>query len=414
MRETASQEAEQISQALPTIPWPVRTHPTKILAGAGSINGIVEELDFLEVDKALIVSGPNAAKRPTFARVVELLGERCAGTYTNAQMHTPRSTVYELNDVVDSTGAETLIAIGGGSTSDLCKAVSTMRGEGKPIEQLHSEYTPETGYQEQFLKKPKMPHISIPTTLSGADVAAGFGVMGPDHLKRICRGDYIPARIVFLDPEVTLDTDLDVFLHTGMNGLAHGIEALYSRTREPLSTAMALESIRLFLMYLPEAKARPDDLEVRLQLLWANLLGGMLLSNARMGIHHGVSHVLGGNLGFTHGFSNALMLPYTLRFNRDYVAPYLARGAAAVGVRTPEMNDVEAAQALIDKVFEVRAAIGIPRTLRDLPDPPSDEDLRELAETAFAFERTVFFNPRPIRSANDIYYLFQLAAGAAA
>jgi alcohol dehydrogenase len=397
--------------ALPTIAWPVRTHLTKIQTGAGSINGLVDELDFLEKERAVVIAGPNAAKGPTFQRILDLLGPRCVATYTGVQMHTPRHTVYDATDVVTAARADVLVTLGGGSTSDLAKAVATMLGEGRPIEELHSEFTPPDTYVEQFLKRPKMPQISVPTTLSGADVAAGFGVMGPDHLKRICRGDYVAARVVFLDPEATLETPLEAFAHSGMNGLAHGIEALYSRTREPLSTAMALESIRLFVTNLLLVMDRPSDLDIRLDLLWANVLGGMLLSNARMGIHHGVSHALGGSLGMTHGFSNALMLPYTLQYNLEYVAPYIARAAVPLGLAVAGQSDIDAARAVIDKIFEVRTALRVPRTLRDLPEPPSDQTLRELSETVYSFERSTYFNPRPIRSADDVYELFRLANG---
>ncbi len=186
-----------------------------------------------------------------------------------------------------------------------------------------------------------------------------------------------------------------------MNGLAHGLEGLYSRSRQPLSDALAVEAIRLFTTELPRLVEQPDDLGVRQQLLWASVLGGMIVSNARVGIHHAVCHCLGARLGLSHGLANALMLPYSMEFNLPATVDEQARAAGAMGVDTHGVSPEVTARRGIERLHELKRRLSVPTRLRDLPNPPSRADLRQVAEDTMG-DRGLYFNPRTVSSPEQV------------
>ena len=388
--------------------WPYRNHECKIIHGPGSVEQIPGEMDYLDVTRALVLCGPNAARGRTIERVKQAAGSRVVEVYPNVRPHAESHVVHEVAELVRSRGIDAIVTIGGGSTSDTAKGVTAQLGEGAPIETLSSEFTPPDHYVEKYLKRPKLPIIAIPGTLSGAESAPGFGVTGNNRMKRLFRGDYVAARIIVLDPEATLDTSLPSFLESGGNGLAHGIEGLYSRSRQPMSDAMSVELIRLFVTYLPQVRKQPDDLEPRMQLLYASVLGGMVTTNARMGIHHAVCHCLGARIGLTHGMANSIMLPYSMQFNLDATAACQARAAAAMGIPREGLTDEAAGLAAINRVREFKEELGIPARLGELPTPPPEDGLQQVAEDVM-MDRDLYFNPKPVTSSEQVMALLRMA-----
>ena len=176
-----------------------------------------------------------------------------------------------------------------------------------------------------------------------------------------------------------------------MNGFAHCAEGLYSRLRNQVSEALALQGIKLFARYLPEMVQAPDSVDARAGVLMAAHLSGMVISNARVGIHHGICHGLGSLGGLPHGVANSVMLPHAMRFNREVAVEHLALIAQALGVDTRGMAAQVAADAAIAAVEDLQRVLGVPRSLGEAGLDKAL--LAQLARGAMS-DRGLYFNPR--------------------
>jgi len=229
--------------------------------------------------------------------------------------------------------ADSLLAVGGGSAIDTAKFASSTTG---------------------------LPVVSVPTTYSGAEWTAGFGVRSPDRRMVGGGGGAKPAGIVY-EVELTLDLPRAETVGTAMNALAHCAEALYVRGRNDVADGHALEGARLIASALPQVVDAPDDAEARAQLLRGAASAGEALALAGLGLAHAIAQALGGRYGLPHGAMNALSLPPALRFAE-------AQAPEAVG----SFRRVADAESL--------AALGGFGRLRDFGVPAAE--LREVAAAA--------------------------------
>jgi alcohol dehydrogenase class IV len=216
----------------------------------------------------------------------------------------------------------------------------------------------------------------------------------------------VAPKLVIYDPLLTLDLPPELTAATGINALAHCVEALYSTSRHPLSTAAALSGIRSIGGALPRCHADGSDLDARAAMLTGAYLAGLSLASATMALHHGVCHVLGGSAGVPHGIANSIVLPHAMRFNRDAAAAELAAAAEALGIPRERRSDAALAEAAAQHVFDMIGGMGLPQRLRDVG--VGQDDLPRLARLAFE-GRTVHNNPRPIADAGQIEELLREA-----
>ena len=255
-----------------------------------------------------------------------------------------------IGDVAqEAEGTDGLLAVGGGSAIDLAKAASAATG---------------------------LPLVSIPTTYSGAEWTAFFGVRDPNRRMRGGGGGAHLAAIVY-EPELTVSLGRAETVGTSMNALAHCAEALYARTRNPGADGVALEGARVLAQQLPRVVERPDDLDARTELLRGAALGGEALGKSGLALGHAMAQALGGRYGLAHGAMNALSLPPALRFNSEFVPAALAE---ALDRRDPAA------------VAEQLARLGGFERLRDFGVP--EHELDDVAE-AVAVRPGALANPRP-------------------
>jgi maleylacetate reductase len=200
-------------------------------------------------------------------------------------------------------------------------------------------------------------------------------------------GPTIAPVAAIYDPEVTRSTPRRVSAETGMNALAHCVEAAYSPLRTPEAEAIALEGARRIAGALPRVVGEPDDLDARTEMLAGAVLGGRCLQNASMGVHHGLSQLVGGRTGIAHGLANAVILPHAMRFNQDAVPDELAAIGRALGDESDPAGAVE----------RLAAGLGLPARLSDCG--VLDEDLDVVVRLSES-NPNVGFNPRPV-SADD-------------
>jgi maleylacetate reductase len=254
-----------------------------------------------------------------------------------------------------TVGADSLLAIGGGSAIDLAKAISV-----------------ETG----------LPVVSVPTTYSGAEWTPTFGIRDPGRRMRGGGGGATLAGIVY-DPELTVDLPQAVTVGTSMNALAHSAEALYVKGRNHEGDREALAGAALIGEWLPRVVESPEDLDARRALLEGAMHAGAALASAGLGLGHAMAQALGGRFGLPHGAMNAIALPPALRFNESVAAAEIARFGDALGTGDP-----------ISGVEEL-ARLGGFKRLRDQGVP--ENELDEVAEAA-ASRPGAKANPRPATS----------------
>jgi alcohol dehydrogenase len=202
-----------------------------------------------------------------------------------------------------------------------------------------------------------------------------------------------------VDPLANLEMPAAVMCATGMNGLAHCIEGLYSKERSPLAETIALDAMARFAHALPAVHREPRNVAARAALLYAAHLSGLVLVNARTCLHHAICHAIGSVTGVGHGDANAVMLPHAVDFNGEAAADSLARAATALGAGS-------SASALVSVLHELQATVGVPTRLRDIEVPRQALD-RIAAKTMR--ERGLYYNPRAVADESEIRALLEAA-----
>jgi alcohol dehydrogenase class IV len=212
----------------------------------------------------------------------------------------------------------------------------------------------------------------------------------------------IAPKLVVYDPQLTLDLPPALTASTGINALAHCIEALYSKTRNPLSTAAAASAVKHIHNALLNCYQDGKNLEMRTEMLLGAHLAGLSLTSVSMGLHHGLCHVLGGSANIPHGIANSIILPHAIRFNADVTAAQLIPAAEGFEIPVDRIDPMVAVEALVQKFFHLIHQMNLPQRLRDVGVVESD--LSRLAQIAFQ-NRTIQNNPKPV---TDITQLEQL------
>jgi maleylacetate reductase len=344
--------------------WPVR-----VVFGAGSTGQVLAEVERLDARRALVLCTPD--QHDLAGRVLGDLGARGAGIHDGAVMHVPEATVKRAAQVVRDADADLLVAVGGGSTIGLAKALALHHG---------------------------MRYLALPTTYAGSEMTPIWG-LSADGVKRTGRDPRVLPSTVLYDPQHLRSLPPEVTGPSGMNAIAHAVEAMYAPDRNPITMLLAQESIRAMAQGLPAAVDSPDDLAARAQTLYAAWLAGTVLGMVSMGLHHKLCHVLGGRFDLPHGPMHAVLLPHVAAFNEAAAPAELGRVAAALGA--PASRGAGAAlHALLQATCPKTslAAIGMPsdgideaagRALADAyanPRPARREDIARLLRAAHAGE----------------------------
>lgn len=372
---------------------------TRVLMRAGAIGDLAKEVRALGCSRVMVICGPRTRASGVFARVREALGPLAVEVFDRVVEHSSTAMVTEAARIAKAQGIDGLVAVGGGSASDSAKGVAIVLAEGEPIEKHASRFEPPDRFYPTELHRPKIPVIAVPTTASAAEVTPGLGIRDARGKKLLFWDVKLASRLIVLDPEANVEVPAQIMASTAMNGFAHCAEGLYSRLRNPISDAIALHGIRLFTESLPAMVREPGSVEHRARVLTAAHLSGMVISNARVGIHHAVCHCLGARGGLPHGVANSIMLPHGLGYNIDAAAPSLAAMAEAMGAE-------KTAPAAVEAVRRLQRDCGVPTRLRDTP---LDRALLPAIAEDTLHDRGLFFNPLRTSSAAPILEMLERA-----
>ena len=376
------------------------SYAQEVIFGPGAVERLGMAVERFGWRRVLVCASGSARRAGHLARVEAALGARLAVSYAPVQPHVPAAQVAEATDLALAHDVDAVIGLGGGSPIGMAKAV------GQALEERRTGQPARAAFPSD---QPRVPVAAIPTTYAGSEMTAIYGVTREvDGVPRkiTVTDPKVAPKLVIYDPLLTLDLPPELTAATGINALAHCVEALYSTSRHPLSTAAALSGIRSIGGALPRCHADGGDLEARAAMLTGAYLAGLSLASATMALHHGVCHVLGGSAGVPHGIANSIVLPHAMGFNRDAAAAELALAAEALGIARAGRGDAALAEAAAQHVFDMIERMGLPQRLRDVG--VGQEDLPRLARLAFE-GRTVHNNPRPIGDAGQIEGLLREA-----
>jgi alcohol dehydrogenase len=379
---------------------------SRVILWPDAVDAMPAEIRALGCTRLMVLCGRSTRRSPLFGRVTGVLGDMVVAVVDAVAQHTPSGQVMEGAKMAREAGVDGFVAIGGGSASDMAKAISIVLAEGGDISEHASRFVPPDQFFPKELHAPKLPVIAVPTTASAAEVTPGLGVRGEDGRKMLFWDVKLASRLIVLDPKANVGVPASLMAQTAMNGFAHCVEGLYSRLRNPISEGIALQGIRILHKEVPAMVADPTSVEHRAGVLAGAHLSGMVISNARVGIHHAMCHCLGGLGGLGHGEANSIMLPLAMAYNLDVATAEIAQMAPAMGVDTSGLDQRGAAEAAIEAVRDLQRRAGVPMRLRDTSLDRAM--LPKIAEHTL-LDRGLFFNPRRTETAAPILKVLEEA-----
>ncbi|MDP3757327.1 maleylacetate reductase [Polaromonas sp.] len=325
----------------------------RVVFGAGSLQHLGREIEALGARKALVLSTPE--QRASAEMIADLLGPHAAGVFDRAVMHVPMETAREARDLARRLGADCAVAIGGGSTTGLGKAIALDSG---------------------------LPILAIPTTYAGSEMTSIYGIT-EGGLKKTGKDARVLPRTVIYDPELTLSLPVGMSVTSGINAIAHAAEGLYAVDSNPVMDLMAKEGIAAMGRALPAIKNVANDLTARSDALYGAWLCGTVLGNVGMALHHKLCHTLGGSFNLPHADTHTIVLPHALAYNAAAAPQAMQAIAQALQGRS-------AAQA----VFDLAQNNGATVALKDIGMKASDLD--QACDIAM---QNQYPNPRPLERA---------------
>jgi len=376
------------------------SYAQEVIFGVGALARLNDAIGRFHWQRLMLCSTGSLRRGGHIASIENALGSRLVAIFEHVQPHVPDFQVAEVLALASGKEIDAVIGMGGGSPIGMAKAVSFA---------LEEKHVGRPARAALPTDQPLVPVVAIPTTYAGSEMTPTYGITRhtDDMARKITVTDTkVTPKLTVYDPLLTLDLSPEMTASTGINALAHCIEALYSVTRNPLSTSAAVSGVRSITHALPRCYTSGDDLEARTEMLTGAFLAGTALSHVAMGLHHGLCHVLGGTAGVAHGVANGIVLPHAMRFNLDATAPQLAQAAEAMGIMLTGRSAEAAVGEAIQRIYDLIGHMHLPQHLREVG--VNESDLPHLAQIALQ-SRAVQSNPKPITSAAQIEGVLQAA-----
>jgi maleylacetate reductase len=322
----------------------------RVIFGAGTREQLALEIERLGCSRALILSTSgheNQAKE-----LARQIGKLAGGVFAGAVMHTPVAVSEQAVEIARSMDADCTVALGGGSTIGLGKAIAL---------------------------RTDLPQIAIPTTYSGSEMTPILGETEGGE-KTTKRTPKVLPEVVLYDPELTLTLPVHLSVTSGINALAHAVEALYAKDRNPIISLIAEESIRAFTQSLPAIMANPKNESARSDALYGAWLAGTCLGAVGMSLHHKLCHVLGGTFNLPHAETHTVILPHATAYNSPAEPAVMNAIAKAIGADDAAFG-----------LYDFTGRLGAKRSLRELGMPETG-----IEKAAILATQNPYWNPRKL------------------
>ena len=324
--------------------------PSRVVFGLGSLAKLNQEIERLGAHKALVLSTPE--QRATAQRIADIIGERAVGVYDKAVMHVPIETAEAARAEASRLGADCCVAVGGGSTIGLGKAIALTSS---------------------------LPIVAIPTTYAGSEMTPIYGLTEAG-IKTTGRDIRVLPKAVIYDPKLTVSLPGFISGPSGLNAIAHCVEALYAQDANPIVSIMAEEGIRALAQSLPVVVKQLDNLEARAEALYGAWLAGSALGSVGMALHHKLCHTLGGSFNLPHAEVHTVIIPHATAYNSDAAPEAMVRIARALDASNPAQG-----------LYDLALALGAKTALKDIG--MAAEDLDKAAAIA---TQNPYYNPKPV------------------
>lgn len=324
--------------------------PARVIFGSGTLPRLPAELDRLRIERALILTTPH--QEADARMIAQLLATRMAGVYSGAVMHTPSDVTDEVIALARKLSIDGLVAIGGGSTTGLAKAIAL---------------------------RTDLPQVIVPTTYAGSEMTPIIGETKDGKKITQSSPKVLPETVVY-DVDLTMTLPPKLSGTSGLNAIAHAVEALYAQDRNPVVSLMALEAIKLLTKALPKIVENPLHKEARSDALQGAWLSGICLGSVGMALHHKLCHTLGGTLNLPHAETHAVILPHALAYNAVAVPDVMSRLGEALATDNVPLF-----------FYDLAGRLGASRSLHALGMDESGVNLA--AEEALA---NPYWNPLPV------------------
>lgn len=360
--------------------------PTKIVYGPGCIISLIEELTINNGKRPIIITDKGVKNAGILNKITLLLDNSNIDyiVYDGVEPNPKDINVEEGAKIAKEFGADSIIAIGGGSPIDCAKSVGVLMAHNGDKIKRYEGKTAAT--------KPLPLLITIPTT-SGTGSELTFSSVITDtenNYKMTVKSPYTAAKVAICDPELTLSLPAHITASTGMDALTHAIEAYTATCAEPISDAMALYATELIYNNLLTAVIHGENLEARSAMLLGSMLAGIAFSHSDVASVHCIAESLGGVYDLPHGVCNAIFLPHVMEYNMEYSVERYARIAKAMGLNFE--NEQEGAKKAVEVVKKLAIDVKLPLFSSLNVNTNDFEKLAEMSVKNISTES----NPRPM------------------
>jgi maleylacetate reductase len=325
------------------------SHPSRVIFGAGTIGRLPEEVKRLGLSRVLVVSTPG--QQHGAQKVAAAMPGRIGFIFSGATMHTPVDVTEQAMEIVRAERIDGLVAVGGGSTTGLAKAIAY---------------------------RTDLPQIIGPTTYAGSEMTPILGET-ENGIKVTVSDPKILPEVVIYDVDLTMTLSVAISVSSGMNAIAHAVEALYSKDRNPIISMFAEYAIAALARSLPAIFNNPSDVSARTEALYGAWLCGICLGSVGMALHHKLCHALGGAFNLPHAEMHTAVLPHVVAYNETAAPEAMQAIARALGTDP------------VDGLFELAQGLNATMALRDFGMP--EQEIDPIAELAL---KNAYPNPRAL------------------
>lgn len=369
----------------------------KLVTGQSALDYLSVAIDQFQIKKPLIVTDQGVVKSGTIQYVLDLLQVE----YSIYDTVKPEPEIEQVQDCIDFYNAnhnDAVIAVGGGSALDIGKCVAVLAGQSGNIRDC-------IGNDQVRSRHTKL--IAIPTTAGTGSEVTNVAILSDtvNQMKQGVVSDYLLPDVAIVSPIMSVSCPASVTAASGVDALVHAIEAYISVNRSDITDALAIQAIEMIIQYLPQAYALPSNLIAREKMATASLMAGLAFGNGGVGAVHALAYPLGGKYKMPHGVSNALMLPYVLKWNALGCVERLSSIAEVLKLDVSHNHTVNA-ERLIEFLHQFCLQLNIPAQLRHFG--VTEADIPGLAAEAIKVERLLKNNPRKL-SVQDIEAIYREA-----